>query len=101
MDDQTRCAHYRTQRDIIAIKFFCCQTYYPCHQCHDALADHPAQVWPRDRFDEKAILCGACGYELTIHEYLNSSSRCPNCSAEFNPGCASHYSLYFTIPAES
>ncbi|RYL95029.1 hypothetical protein EWI07_03100 [Sporolactobacillus sp. THM7-4] len=95
VDQQTRCVHYHTERDIIAIKFKCCGTYYPCYKCHDALSDHPTERWRRDEFNQKAILCGSCGSELTIEEYLSCRSTCPKCGASFNPGCALHYSLYF------
>ncbi|WKB35718.1 CHY zinc finger protein [Terrilactibacillus sp. S3-3] len=95
VDEETRCAHYHTERDIIAIKFKCCQTFYSCYECHEALADHPAAVWRKEEFDQRAILCGACGYTLTIREYLACGAECPNCHAPFNPGCARHYPLYF------
>lgn len=95
VDKETRCAHYHTERDIIAIKFKCCKTYYSCYECHEALADHPASVWRKEEFDERAILCGVCGYELTIREYLACNAECPHCHASFNPGCARHYPLYF------
>ncbi|MBM7587063.1 putative CHY-type Zn-finger protein [Bacillus pakistanensis] len=95
VDSQTRCKHYHTERDIIAIKFKCCDTYYPCHLCHEECADHKALTWPKEEWNEKAILCGNCGEELTINEYMNSKSTCPNCSASFNPGCQLHYHLYF------
>jgi uncharacterized CHY-type Zn-finger protein len=97
VDPQTRCAHYHSERDIIAIKFACCQTYYPCHLCHDACADHPAVPWPRSRRSEKAVLCGTCGTELTIEEYLTCGSLCPKCGSFFNPGCQRHYHLYFEV----
>lgn len=95
LDKQTRCKHYKTERDIIAIKFACCNEYYPCYQCHEELADHPVQHWSKELFNERAILCGNCGYELTINEYLHAESSCPNCGAEFNPGCKNHLHLYF------
>ena len=98
VNPQTRCAHYATPQDIIAIKFFCCQTYYPCHACHHEVADHHAIVWPSDQFNEKAILCGVCGWEMSITEYMNSHYICPNCEAEFNPRCQNHYGLYFQVP---
>jgi uncharacterized CHY-type Zn-finger protein len=97
LDSQTGCAHYRSGLDIIVIKFKCCQLYYACYQCHKADANHPAQVWPGLEFDEKAILCGACGRELTINQYLQSGMICPVCRAGFNPGCRQHYHLYFEI----
>ncbi|MRG60337.1 hypothetical protein GE115_10730 [Agromyces sp. CFH 90414] len=96
VDDQTRCVHYRTELDIVAIRFACCGEYYPCHRCHAAEAGHPAAQWPLDRRGERAVLCGACGTELTIDEYL-ATEVCTACSAPFNPGCALHAHLYFEV----
>ncbi|MFC7394812.1 CHY zinc finger protein [Scopulibacillus cellulosilyticus] len=95
VDKETRCKHYHTVRDIIAIKFKCCQTYYPCYECHQELADHPAETWESSEHGTKAVLCGSCGHELTIKEYLECNSSCPKCHANFNPGCSRHYHLYF------
>jgi uncharacterized CHY-type Zn-finger protein len=95
VDAQTRCAHYRSALDVIAIKFPCCQTYYACYACHEAEAGHLARVWPRREFAERAILCGACGTEFTIAQYLQCQAVCPACQARFNPGCRRHYHLYF------
>ncbi len=95
LDTQTRCYHYHSARDVIAIKFKCCNTYYACYACHEALAGHHAQKWARSEFNEHAILCGACHKELTIQDYLSCSSSCPHCGALFNPGCKSHWNLYF------
>ncbi|MGY5319955.1 CHY zinc finger protein [Neomicrococcus lactis] len=94
VDDQTRCVHYKTALDVIAIKFVCCSEYYPCHLCHLEAADHEAQQWPLSSRDERAVLCGVCGYELAINEYLGVDS-CPQCAAAFNPGCKLHTELYF------
>lgn len=95
IDKETRCVHYHSPKDIIAIKFYCCQTYFPCFQCHEEYSDHASQVWPKEQFNEKAILCGVCRTELSIHEYLQCHSSCPSCKASFNPGCQLHYHLYF------
>lgn len=95
MDDETRCRHYHADVDIIAIRFACCNTYYPCHSCHEALADHPARPIPRTEWDQAGVLCGHCKTLLTVHEYLSCGARCPHCHASFNPGCALHYPLYF------
>jgi len=95
MDAETRCVHYRSPLDIVAIRMKCCGAYYACKDCHDALADHPIDVWPRREWDSKAILCGACGAELTIAEYMTAGYQCPRCSAGFNPACRNHYSFYF------
>jgi uncharacterized CHY-type Zn-finger protein len=97
VDGETRCKHYHSEVDIIAIKFPCCQTYYPCHLCHEENAGHPVQVWKYEQFDCKAVLCGRCGHELTIREYMQCDSVCPQCGAEFNPGCRHHYHLYFEV----
>ena len=35
LDKETRCAHYHSEIDRIAIKFFCCNTYFPCYECHE------------------------------------------------------------------
>ena len=95
VDNQTRCQHWHSDLDVIAIKFKCCEKYYPCFSCHEEEADHEPKVWPKDEFNTKAILCGVCGSELTIAEYQASGNTCPNCTAAFNPGCSKHYHLYF------
>lgn len=95
VDEQTRCTHYASERDVIAIKFRCCDTYYPCYECHLAVTDHPASLWPASDMDEKAVLCGCCGAELTVMQYMNCDNTCPKCGAQFNPGCRLHYHLYF------
>jgi uncharacterized CHY-type Zn-finger protein len=95
VDSQTRCAHYNSPLDIIAIKMMCCGTYYPCKECHEALADHAIVVWPQGEWNTQAVLCGSCGIELTIRQYLNCSNECPNCRSHFNPGCRNHYHFYF------
>jgi len=97
VDPQTRCVHYHSERDIIAIKFKCCGEWFSCHQCHTELSGHAAQVWPKQEFGERAVLCGNCGQQLTIGEYLQSESICPRCGHEFNPGCARHHHLYFEM----
>ncbi len=98
VDDQTRCAHYASPLDVVAIRFRCCGEYYPCHLCHEEAAGHPAERWPASEFDARAVLCGVCRHELTIAEY-QAATACPHCGARFNPRCASHSHLYFDIPA--
>lgn len=96
---RTQCAHYHSERDIIAIRHKCCGTFYACIKCHSELVSHEPAVWPAGEFDTPAILCGNCQVVLSIKDYLNSHNTCPNCRAAFNPGCANHYHLYFEIPA--
>jgi uncharacterized CHY-type Zn-finger protein len=95
VDHQTRCIHWHSALDVIAIKFKCCGKYYPCFSCHEEEADHDHQVWPTSEFDQKAILCGVCGHELGILEYMEANNTCPKCEASFNPSCSKHYHLYF------
>jgi uncharacterized CHY-type Zn-finger protein len=97
LDAQTRCEHWHGPTDIIAIKMKCCGIYYSCKDCHTALADHVIKVWPEREWNEKAILCGACGTELTIHQYMRSGYFCPTCREQFNPGCRKHYHFYFAF----
>lgn len=95
VDERTRCFHYKTDLDIIAIKFRCCGKWFPCYECHAAISDHDPQVWPAEEFDANAVLCGECGLRLSINEYFECGSACPQCESRFNPNCASHYHLYF------
>ncbi len=95
VNERTQCAHYHSERDIIAIKHPCCATFYACIKCHDEAADHAATVWSRAQFDEPAVYCGNCHSTLSISQYLGCANACPVCQAAFNPGCANHYPLYF------
>jgi len=97
VDEQTRCHHYHSERDVIALRFACCDAYYPCHACHDETAGHPAIVWPQERFVQPSILCGSCGHQLSLQEYLACDSACPRCSVAYNPGCKAHLHLYFDM----
>jgi uncharacterized CHY-type Zn-finger protein len=99
VDPQTRCVHYYSAVDVIAIKMKCCGVYYACKDCHAALAGHDIQVWPESEWLQKAVLCGCCRTELSINEYMASEHRCPACGAEFNPGCKKHYRFYFEVHA--
>lgn len=97
IDSETRCVHYHSKLDIIAIKFYCCGKYFPCYECHNESGCGSPDVWPKEQFGEKAVLCGGCGYELTVEEYLGCKSECPACGEGFNPGCGLHTELYFEI----
>ncbi|MEO8073285.1 MAG: CHY zinc finger protein [Acidobacteriota bacterium] len=97
VDPQTRCAHYNSEIDVVAIKFKCCGQWFPCFKCHAEQTNHSPEVWSVRERDTLAILCGVCRHQLTITEYLESSSICPKCRSQFNPACANHYDLYFEI----
>lgn len=97
VDSHTRCTHFHTERDVVAIKFACCQHWYPCHRCHEESERHAMRPWPADQLGEFAILCGVCRKTMTITDYLQVDG-CSNCAAAFNPGCASHWSIYFDVP---
>lgn len=93
----TRCAHYHGPQDIIAIRFSCCEEFYPCHTCHRETTDHQAERWSPDQFDTPAVLCGQCQSILTIEQYLKAEHTCPSCGAAFNPKCAQHHEWYFQM----
>lgn len=97
IDTNSRCVHYHSALDIIAIKMKCCNKYYACIQCHNDLESHEPKQWNKEENDTKAIICGECNIELTINEYLKCNNECPNCKALFNPKCINHYHYYFEL----
>ena len=99
MDPETRCGHYHGPNDVLAIQLACCDVYYACRECHDALAGHAAKIWPADQFEAPALLCGRCRRTFSIHAYLDSPTHCPNCNGAFNPNCRLHHHLYFDVQA--
>lgn len=94
LDDQSRCAHYATALDVVAIRFACCAPYWGCHLCHAECADHPAVVWPAEDRQAHAVVCGVCRHTLSVEDYV-AADGCPHCAAPFNPGCRLHHHLYF------
>lgn len=99
VDEYTRCEHYHTDLDIIALKFKCCNAYYPCYQCHEQLVTHETQKFNVSAHSEElVILCGYCKLELTFSQYSKSDPvECMNCHKPFNCGCKAHYNLYFEM----
>ena len=95
IDNETRCIHYSSARDVVAIKFKCCNEYYPCYVCHEETAGHRPEVWKQNEFNTKAILCGVCQTEMTISIYKDFNYKCPACKALFNAHCRNHDHLYF------
>ncbi|MCX8028785.1 MAG: CHY zinc finger protein [Brevinematales bacterium] len=97
IDDNSRCIHYHSDRDIVAIKFKCCRKYYSCYKCHNEMEDHNIIIWNVKDFGSKVVMCGLCGFEMSVWEYMNSNFRCPNCCACFNDGCKKHFHFYFDV----
>lgn len=97
VNERTQCAHYHSERDLIAIKFKCCDTFYACILCHNEMAGHTPVVWGLGERQAEAILCGNCHITLRIVDYFGCDNMCPVCRAAFNPGCANHYHLYFEM----
>lgn len=95
VDAETRCAHYDAPVDVVALRFPCCDCYYPCFRCHEALTDHDPEKIPPEEFDEPAVLCGACDTLLSARAYFDCDDTCPECGAAFNPGCRRHRDRYF------
>ncbi|WP_101842157.1 CHY zinc finger protein [Halobacillus sp. Marseille-P3879] len=96
LDSESRCEHYHSEVDVVAIKFYCCHKYYACYYCHQELTDHSPAKWPKDQQDEYGIMCGHCKNELPISQYMNTS-ECPHCSHRFNERCSNHFPLYFEM----
>lgn len=97
IDDETRCVHWHSELDIIAIKYKCCETYYPCYECHDECISHvPIKYNLKDPNESSlpTILCGKCKNEMTFEDY-SRDVKCTNCNAQFNPYCKLHYDRYF------
>lgn len=95
LDEETRCQHYHSEKDIVALKCFACQKYYPCFLCHDRYEDHVFLAYPVSRSEDRVVLCGHCRTEQTISQYLGCEDACPICAHPFNPGCKNHRSIYF------
>lgn len=97
VDEKTRCIHYHLDLDVIAIKFKCCEKYYPCYKCHEETELHQLTRWAKHDLDTvPVILCGECKAEWSFKQY-SQQPWCLGCLAKFNPGCCNHYSIYFDV----
>ena len=94
LDDETRCVHYHSPLDVVALQCYQCRTFYPCFECHNEQEDHAFKPWPKTAQQEQAILCGVCRTLHTIEAY-QSMTHCTNCQAPFNPKCTLHAKHYF------
>ena len=89
VDTQGRCAHWHSERDVVANTCGACAKLWACSLCHDECADH--EFAPVER-SERSVMCGACGHMMTHAEY---GASCPTCNHPFNPGCKAHEDVYF------
>ena len=94
VDDQSRCQHYHSTLDIVALKCSGCLKYYACYQCHDSLEEHSFRAYPCQLKQDKVLICGVCRHEMTIEEY-QQALVCSHCHSAFNPACSKHYDIYF------
>ncbi|KAL6940858.1 hypothetical protein ACO0QE_004776 [Hanseniaspora vineae] len=108
VDDESRCEHWHSDLDVVALKFKCCPAvYYCCYSCHLEVnnidpetgsapnGQHQIEKFSRSDDTVKLIMCGACKTEMTFTEYTKNM-KCYNCKHDFNPRCKLHYDLYFT-----
>lgn len=89
VDSQGRCAHWHSERDVVANTCGACGKLWACSLCHDECENH--SFAPVDR-RERSVMCGACGHMMTHAEY---GASCPACGHPFNPGCKTHEDVYF------
>ncbi|EFA24667.1 CHY zinc finger [Streptococcus sp. M143] len=94
VDDESRCVHYHSVKDIVSLQCYECKKYYACYQCHNSMETHVFSPYPLALTEDQPILCGACKRTMTFQEYQKQIA-CPYCSAPFNPGCKQHHSFYF------
>ncbi|ODQ67436.1 CHY zinc finger family protein [Nadsonia fulvescens var. elongata DSM 6958] len=95
VDDQSRCRHYQSTKDVIALRCGRCDRYYACFQCHNHYeVNHTFVPWPKAKIDQVCVICGVCRHEMTQDIY-QGVIECPNCAALFNPGCSKHKHHYF------
>eukprot|EP00656_Telonema_subtile_P040784 TRINITY_DN45863_c0_g1_i1.p1 TRINITY_DN45863_c0_g1~~TRINITY_DN45863_c0_g1_i1.p1 ORF type:complete len:141 (+),score=12.65 TRINITY_DN45863_c0_g1_i1:58-480(+) len=100
LEDYThsRCFHWHSELDVLALLAPCCSKFYSCADCHNAIEAHQLEPWPASTSPgTTALLCGVCGHGFSLTQYLSPGfdSRCPSCEASFNPRCRKHWPLYF------
>lgn len=91
---ESRCSHWHSELDVLAIQAPCCQKFYACASCHDACEDHSLEPWPSSTsVEHNALLCGVCRHSYSIRAYINGPEppRCQACGVDMNPGCKLHW----------
>lgn len=98
IDRNTRCKHWNLELDVIALKFKCCDRYYPCYLCHAENVEHEACRWLGQELSlVPMVVCGVCYHQYTYMEYSNTGYTCVNCLSNFNPKCSLHTEHYVDI----
>ena len=65
------CAHWHSEKDVVALKCPCHNEFHPCLLCHEDKYGIPPERWPEESWaQEKAILCRVCETALTIADYM-------------------------------
>ncbi len=101
---ESRCTHWHSELDVLAIQAACCRKFYACAACHDACEDHSLRPWPSSTsVEQSALLCGVCRHSYSIQEYISGTEPpcCPACGASMNPGCKLHWCAFksFCLPS--
>ena len=93
---ESRCAHWHSALDVLAIQAPCCGRYYACASCHDACETHALEPWPASTsLEQRALQCGVCRHLFSIQTYISGPEPpccpSPSCGAAMNPGCKLHW----------
>ncbi|WP_438835700.1 CHY zinc finger protein [Streptococcus pluranimalium] len=55
IDDNSRCQHYHSSQNIVALKYADCHSYYACYKCHGAMESHSFKATSAD--EVKPVIC--------------------------------------------
>ena len=70
----SRCAHWHSELDVLALQAPCCGKFYACASCHDACEDHALEPWPADTpVSQPALMCGVCRHRYSIETYIRGA----------------------------
>ncbi|WP_252177444.1 CHY zinc finger protein [Endozoicomonas sp. 4G] len=75
------CDHYHR---LCRVRFKCCETFFPCHRCHNEKVDGNEIACKTNGLNAKdatMLKCSLCDYEGEINE---SSQTCPNCNKQMS-----------------
>ncbi|WP_252177441.1 CHY zinc finger protein [Endozoicomonas sp. 4G] len=74
------CVHYDR---LCYVSFQCCNTFFPCHKCHNEKVDLKEITCKtkKQAKDATMLKCSLCDYEGEINE---GSQTCPNCKKQMS-----------------